>query len=109
MNSACKPYLTEPTHLAAPRCEVVDSGFVFDADPRFSSCHAATIAEAAGGRLLAAWFGGSQEGADDVGIWLSRRELGAGWSVPECLAAEPGLPHWNPVLFSPRGTPLPLL
>jgi predicted neuraminidase len=76
---------------------------VFDADPRFSSCHAATIAEAAGGRLLAAWFGGSQEGADDVGIWLSRRELGAGWSVPECLAAEPGLPHWNPVLFSPGG------
>jgi predicted neuraminidase len=48
---------------------------------------------------LAAWFGGTKEGADDVAIWTSRRE-NAVWSAPLKTAAEVGVPHWNPVLLT---------
>ncbi|MCL1793492.1 MAG: exo-alpha-sialidase [Oscillospiraceae bacterium] len=65
------------------------------------SCHASTIAEH-GGVLYAAWFGGSREGADDVGIWLSKKDSGekSAWAVPVRLSADQNVPHWNPVLFS---------
>jgi len=82
--------------------ELIDKEFVFDSDPRFASCHASTVAATGDGAVLSAWFGGSEEGAEDVGIWLSRRENGS-WSAPLCMAGEPGLPHWNPVLFSADG------
>ena len=71
----------------------------------YPQCHASTIAEAAPGRLVAAWFGGSREGAPDVGIWLTRFASGA-WS--EAIEVANGVqpdgtrhPTWNPVLFSP--------
>ena len=41
--------------------------------------HSSTLAEAADGSLVAAWYGGSAEGADDVSIWASRKE-GSSWS-----------------------------
>ena len=75
--------------------------------------------------VLVAWFGGSYEGAEDVGIWTARRDEDTGvWSKPKLAAKkfrnkpydgknlkhnspynkpEPerkgGEPHWNPVLF----------
>jgi predicted neuraminidase len=59
-----------------------------------------------GGVLVSAWFGGTAEGAPDVGIWLSRRVDGK-WTAPVEVAdgAQPDgkqLPCWNPVLFKPR-------
>lgn len=74
--------------------------FVFEQAP-FASCHASTLVEAAPGRLLCAWFAGAREGADDVAIWMSHFD--GNWSPPEKVAAEPGRPCWNPVLFQPRG------
>jgi len=77
----------------------------------FPECHAATVAETPGG-LAAAWFGGTHEGAEDVGIYLSR--LGrSGWSSSVEVAqpvTEGGrrLPCWNHVLFRPRGGALHL-
>lgn len=71
---------------------------VFSPDPRYPSCHAATIVEAAPGRFVAAWFAGSHEGHPDVAIWLARCDAGA-WSVPEVVADEPNVPLFNPVLF----------
>jgi predicted neuraminidase len=67
------------------------------------SCHASTIAEAEPGQLVAAWFGGQREGADDVGIWVSR-QAADGWTQPVEVAVwkEPDgsqQPCWNPVLF----------
>jgi len=71
----------------------------------YPQCHASTIAEVAPGRLVAAWFGGTREGAPDVGIWLTRFASGA-WSeaIEVVNGAQPDgtrQPTWNPVLFSP--------
>jgi predicted neuraminidase len=71
--------------------------FIFERAP-FASCHASTIVELAANRLLAAWFGGMREGANDVKIWWSRFD-GTRWSAPAVAAEEPGFPCWNPVLF----------
>jgi len=83
----------------------IDAEFVFERAP-FASAHASTIVDTRDG-LVAAWFGGTREGAADVGIWLSRRERGA-WTAPIEIAtgAQPdGVRHpcWNPVLVDVRG------
>jgi len=87
---------------------IVSSGFVFERAP-FRSAHASTLVETRDG-LLAAWFGGTEEGHSDVGIWVSRND-GAGWSPP--IEVANGLqpdgtrhPCWNPVLFLPSRGPL---
>jgi predicted neuraminidase len=67
----------------------------------FASAHASTIVELKNGSLMAAWFGGTDEGNSDVAIWSSRASSGQppAWSPPEELTREPGVPCWNPVLF----------
>ena len=74
--------------------------FIFESAP-FPSCHASTVVEVAPGRLVAAWFGGTDEGAKDVQIWLSRFD-GAKWSTPAVVGTLAGQPCWNPVLFITR-------
>jgi predicted neuraminidase len=79
---------------------VTASEFVFETAP-FASAHASTIAETSDGPVTA-WFGGTREGAADVGIWLSRRVNGA-WTPPIEVATgvqADGVRHpcWNPVL-----------
>ena len=56
------------------------------------SCHASTVLPLDDGRVLAAWFGGSREGNNDVGIWLAekaalepRAASAAGWPHPPLL------------------------
>jgi len=83
----------------------VKSEFVFKEAP-FDRCHASTIAETRKGRLVAAWFGGNREGAENVGIWLSRKDRGGKWTPPEEVAREPDVPAWNPVLHQLRKGPL---
>ena len=100
------------------------SEFVFERAP-FASAHASTIVETREG-LAAAWFGGTREGAADVGIWLAGYVAGrslprrsdpvaeagrspegteAGrWTTPIEVATgvqADGTRHpcWNPVLF----------
>ena len=90
--------------LAAPPA----SEFVYDLEPPTPSCHASTLVETPSG-LLAAWFGGTEEGNPDVCIYLARREAG-GWSRPievaDGVQADGGrFPCWNPVLFRPEGGP----
>lgn len=75
----------------------------------FPECHASTICES-GQSLLAAWFGGTREGHQDVGIWVARLKEGS-WTKPAEVAVgiqEDGrrFPCWNPVLFQPSAGPL---
>lgn len=72
-------------------------------EPPTPSCHASTIVETTPGRFVVGWFGGTDEGADDVGIFLSHRD-GGEWSRPVEVATgdtpDGGrLPCWNPVLW----------
>jgi predicted neuraminidase len=89
---------------------IVSSEFVFERAP-FRSAHASTIVETREG-LAAAFFGGTDEGNPDVGIWVARRGAG-GWSAPVEVAngVQPDgsrHPCWNPVLFQPPRGPLVL-
>ena len=77
--------------------------FIFEKAP-FKSCHASTLVEHEPGKLLAAWFGGTAEGAKDVEIWSSTFD-GTKWSEPAIVGTEPGQPTWNPVYFkTAKGT-----
>jgi predicted neuraminidase len=88
---------------------IVQTEFIVD-QPPFKSSHASTIVETKDG-LMAAWFGGSQERAPDVGIWRSRHD-GDRWSAPIEIAngiqenEDRRYPCWNPVLFQPKNGPL---
>lgn len=88
-------------------------------DPRtprpMPQCHASTIVQTSTG-LLAAWFGGTREGHNDVGIWLANHTAD-GWSTPRQIVdgsngESRDDPCWNPVLFQPTAfdskTPPPL-
>ena len=80
--------------------------FLFDqAQMPFQSCHASTIAEMDNGDLVAAWFGGSYEGCEDVCIWVSHKSTGDDeWTNP-VMAADGVLNDtlrkacYNPVLL----------
>jgi len=71
---------------------------IFDENAPTPSCHASTVLPLPDGTVLAAWFGGTAEGKDDVDIWTSRRSCGK-WSDPVRVTADRDVPHWNPVLF----------
>ena len=81
--------------------------------PRDPEVHASTLVEASPGVFVAAWFGGSKEGGDDVTIWSARRTA-SGWAPAVEVArgtdakGEP-LPCYNPVLFHGEGARLALV
>src|SRR5947208_2816868 len=90
--------------IRAEQGGVISTEFIFEQAP-FASCHASTIAETPTG-LVVAWFGGTKEGAKDVGIWFARRVDGR-WTPPvEVADGQQGddtrHPCWNPVLFQAR-------
>ncbi len=92
---------SSPATAQSPKNPIVSSELVFDHAP-FASAHASSIVETADGQLVAAWFGGTREGASDVGIWSSRR-TSAGWTAPREVATgiQPDGTRdacWNPVL-----------
>jgi predicted neuraminidase len=101
--------LLPPSVHPQPR-GMIQSEFIFETAP-FRSSHASTIAETSAG-LIAAWFGGTREGASDVGIWVSRY-ANRKWTAPEEVATgvQPDgsrHPTWNPVLFEMRPAELTL-
>ncbi len=103
----------EPGTAGAPPSDsllVIQKGFIFEEAP-FASAHASTIVETPLGWAVA-WFGGTDEGNPDVGIWFSRHD-GDRWSAPVEVATGvqtdgTRYPCWNPVLFRPPAGPLVL-
>ena len=91
----------------SPPSAITVSEFI-NAQTTYPESHASTIVETSSGVLIAAWFGGTEEGNSDVGIWLARR-LNDRWSqaVEVATGVQPDgrtYPTWNPVLFqSPKG------
>ncbi|WP_114748514.1 sialidase family protein [Pleomorphovibrio marinus] len=76
---------------------------VFGDDRPFDQCHASTLTSLGDGTYMLAWFAGSHEKHDDVGIWTTHGKPG-NWSEPKMTAKIREDPHWNPVLFlDPEG------
>ncbi|MFN3190284.1 MAG: exo-alpha-sialidase [Aureliella sp.] len=110
--TACVSFSQEQLRVQAPSAKptprfpgLVQEEFIFTQAP-FEQCHASSIVETTRG-LVAAWFGGTKEGNDDVGIWTSYHD-GLKWSTPQQVAdgvqhADLRYPCWNPVLFQPLG------
>lgn len=94
--------------LCAEAEDSVKTEFIFT-KASFPQCHASTIEETPTG-LVVAWFGGTREKHEDVGVWVSRK-TDEGWTDPVEVAngvqsAELRYPCWNPVLFQPKAGPL---
>lgn len=94
--------------LAADSLGIVATEFVFT-KATFPQCHASTIEETPTG-LVAAWFGGTREKHEDVGVWVARK-TDDGWTAPVEVAngvqnEKLRYPCWNPVLFQPKEGPL---
>ncbi len=72
--------------------------FIFPLGEVTDACHASTVLPLENS-VVAAWFGGSKEGNDDVKIWVSVRENDE-WQKPYAVSVDGvDLPHWNPVLY----------
>lgn len=83
--------------------ETLQATFVFEPPQAFAECHASSLVRLGNGKFLIAWFGGTKEKDDDVGIWISRGD-GKEWTDPVELVKIRNDAHWNPVLFqNPNG------
>ncbi|MEM7262378.1 MAG: exo-alpha-sialidase, partial [Planctomycetota bacterium] len=118
----CTLFLVPSVRGLADAPGLVSSKPIFEKVP-FPECHASTIEETPSG-LVAAWFGGTREGAKDVGIWVSRLR-GGSWAAPVEVAngvqftrVSPSdvrnrtvhrHPCWNPVLYYDAGAKTLLL
>lgn len=74
------------------------SSFVFPEERPFKQAHASTLVCLDNAEYLIAWFGGTKEKDNDVGIWITKGD-GENWSFPIEVAKIREEPHWNPVLF----------
>lgn len=81
--------------------ELIDSSFVLPEVRPFAQAHASTLVHVSGKNFLVAWFGGTKEKHNDVGIWLTKGD-GKTWSEPVEVAKIREVPHWNPVLFKDK-------
>jgi predicted neuraminidase len=72
---------------------------IFEEIPNAPSAHGSTICELPSGRLMAAWYSGSREGAGDVAIYGAYLAGEGGWGPPLVLEKSPTLSEGNPVLF----------
>ena len=99
--SQIKELISLANRVEKTRCRVDvfnNRQLLFEEGKFFRNCHASTVLVLDDGTVLVAYFAGHAEGANDVGIWLSRRVNGV-WQDPVCIAKNDDLPHWNPVLF----------
>jgi len=74
--------------------------FVFSSNEKYPSCHSSTICEISNGDLLATWFAGTVEGAEDSVILGSRLLAGSNsWQSPSLWVDVAGHAAGNPRVF----------
>jgi hypothetical protein len=79
-----KETTTERADTVTPKKDSIilsEQDFVFGDDRPFPQCHASTLVRTNDDHFLVAWFGGTHEKHDDVGIWLSKGKM-KHWSAP---------------------------
>ena len=92
----------EEKQIMVKDLSTVEYDHVFEEERPFAQSHASTIIDLDEGYLLA-WFAGSHEKNDDVGIWMAKGTPG-NWTEPDLAVKIRNEPHWNPVLFrTPEG------
>jgi len=106
---ACLAMASAAKTWAGDQPGVLVDEFIYETAP-FPSCHASTVESTADG-IVAAWFGGTDEGEPDVGIWFARLDASGKWSAPVEVATgvespTKRYPCWNPVLFQQPEGPL---
>lgn len=103
--SACVYPCTILVHAQSVPGSILKDQFIYDT-ASFPSCHASTIVETPAG-IVAAWFGGTNEGNDDVCIYSSTYSNGT-WSAPKMIAdgwinEKTRYACYNPVLYQVPG------
>ena len=79
---------------------MVRSQFIFQEVPGAAVHHCSTVAEAPNGDILALWYGGSYESAEDQALYMARLKQGEfAWDAPERVLVNPGQPPGNAVIF----------
>jgi len=78
------------------------SELIFEQIPGAPAHHCSTITQAPNGDLLAVWYGGSYESADDQVLFMSRRAAGSrNWTAPEVIVRGDALhPPGNALIFA---------
>jgi predicted neuraminidase len=97
MKKLLSVFLLFVSSICATHHSIILEEFIF-INPPFASCHASTLTEARKGEILCSWFAGTEEGAEDVKIWIARKNKKE-WSLP-VVVAEEERPCWNPVLYT---------
>jgi len=67
---------------------MLEKEIIFFEDKHFDSCHASTLVVLPNEEVVVAWFAGTTEGATDVDIWCSRRDVDGKWSIPKRIAIQ---------------------
>lgn len=96
---SCSSLKNKPTAVNITKSFIADP-------PLTTNSHASTLVEYKPNEIMAAWFGGKYEGANDVSIYISSYKEKK-WSEPKKIIEpliEDGdtLPCWNPVLFKSK-------
>lgn len=96
MSTTTTAVTTTDTHTKSPALARVD-----DLPAATVQCHASNLLKLPDGTLLCVWFGGTQEGTQDISIYLSRLEAGSSssWSEPVRVSFDKDRSEQNPVLF----------
>jgi len=84
VSPSSQPLLFEVPQKLSTRLSLENFRNVAGPEPRTPSVHAISLIPLPEGRLLAAWFGGSREGAADVAIYGSSFD-GLNWSESRVL------------------------
>lgn len=91
-----------PNQNTDTKVTIVRESFIYEKAP-FPECHASSIVELGNGKMMATWFGGTEEKNPDVTIWLSVFENGKWGEISQIADGIQNeslrYPCWNPVLF----------